>query len=153
LSGAQYIRNGEIIGNDLQTILNDSTAESNLLLKGGDTLYIPRRSETVDIQGAVLNPSVTSYKSSYDFSDYISEAGGITDNARGGKAYVIYPNGRKDRTHHFLFFRSRPKVEPGSTVVVPFKPLDNNRLSPAERIGILSLLTTVSIALANLLLR
>ncbi len=153
LSGAQYIRNGEVIGNDLQAILSDSTAESNLLLKGGDTLYIPRRSETVDIQGAVLNPSVTSYKSSYDFNDYISEAGGITDNARGGKAYVIYPNGRKDRTHHFLFFRSRPKVEPGSTVVVPFKPLDENRISPAERIGILSLLATVSIALANLLLR
>ncbi|PRY27405.1 protein involved in polysaccharide export with SLBB domain [Spirosoma oryzae] len=153
LSGAQYIRNGEIIGNDLQAILSDSTAESNLLLKGGDTLYIPRRSETVDIQGAVLNPSVTSYKSSYDFNDYISEAGGVTDNARRGKAYVIYPNGRKDRTQHFLFFQSRPKVEPGSTVVVPFKPFDQNKISPAERIGILSLFTTVSIALANLLLR
>ncbi|QKZ11929.1 SLBB domain-containing protein [Spirosoma sp. KUDC1026] len=158
LPGAQLLREGEVIGNDFRRILNNTGAEENLLLDDGDTLFIPRRSEVITIEGGVLNPSSVSYKAGYEFDDYISEAGGFTDNARKSKAYIIYPNGRKDRTRpfldrHSLFNDSRPKVEPGSTIVVPFKPLDTNRLSAAERIGIFSLLSTVSIALFNILLR
>ncbi|GAB3576070.1 SLBB domain-containing protein [Spirosoma luteolum] len=144
LPGAQYRRNGAIIGNNLQAILADSNAQENLLLNNGDTLFIPRQSEVVAIQGAVLNPSSVSYKDEYSFKDYLSQAGGYTDNARKSKAYVVYPNGRKDRTRHFIWIPMRPKVEPGSTVVVPFRPLDNTRLSPVERIGILSLIGTLA---------
>jgi protein involved in polysaccharide export with SLBB domain len=158
LPGAQLLREGEVIGNDFRRILTNTSAEENLLLNDGDTLFIPRRSEVITIEGGVLNPSSVSYKAGYEFDDYVSEAGGFTDNARKSKAYIIYPNGRKDRTRpfldrHSLFNDSRPKVEPGSTIVVPFKPLDTNRLSAAERIGIFSLLSTVSIALFNILLR
>ncbi|MBN8824112.1 MULTISPECIES: SLBB domain-containing protein [unclassified Spirosoma] len=153
LPGAQFKRKGNIIGNDLSEILRSSGIEENLLVRDGDSLYIPQQQEVVAVQGAVLNPGIVSYKVAYEFSDYVSEAGGFTDNARKSKAYIVYPNGRKDRTHHFLFFSSRPKVYPGSTVVIPFKPLDNNKLSVAERLGILSLLTTVSIALVNIILR
>ncbi|GAB3708042.1 SLBB domain-containing protein [Spirosoma flavus] len=153
MAGAQYRRQGQVIGSDLRYVLDNPNVEENLLVNDGDTLFIPRRSEIVSVQGGVLNPSLVSYKADYDFEDYISEAGGFTDNARKTKAYIIYPNGRKDRTHTFLFFKSRPKVEPGSTVVVPFKPLDGGGLSSAERIGILSLLATVSIALINVILR
>lgn len=153
LAGAQFKRDGQLIGNDLRNLIADPGGEENLLLQDKDTLFIPRRSEIITVQGAVLNPASVSYKADYSFNDYISEAGGFTDNARQSKAYVNYPNGRKDRTHHFLFFTSRPHVEPGSTVVVPFKPIDSSRLSSAERIGILSLLATVSIALINVILR
>jgi polysaccharide export outer membrane protein len=153
IPGAQLRRRGQLIGNDLRNVLNDSGSEENLLLQDGDSLFIPRRSEIVSVEGAVLNPSSVSFKADYKFTDYISEAGGFTDNARKNKAYVVYTNGRKDRTHKFLFFSARPHVEPGSTVIVPFKPLDSNRLSSAERIGILSLLATVSIALINVVLR
>jgi protein involved in polysaccharide export with SLBB domain len=153
MSGAQYRRLGQVIGSDLNRILSDPGAEENLLLEDGDTLFVPRRSEIVAVEGAVLTTASISYKAEYKFNDYIDEAGGFTDNARQSKAYIIYPNGRKDRTHKFLFIKSRPKVEPGSTVVVPFKPLDNNRLSAAERLGILSLITTLSITILNVLLR
>lgn len=153
LPGAQYRRRGRLIAGDLRQILEEPASEENLLLERGDSLFIPRRSEVVAVEGAVLNPSAVSFKTGYRFDDYISEAGGFTDNARHGKAYVVYPNGRKDRTRSFLFFKSRPRVEPGSSVIVPFKPLDTNRLSTAERLGVLSLLTTVSIAIVNLLLR
>lgn len=153
LPGAQFRRRGSLIANDLSQILTNSGIEDNLLVRDGDSLYIPQRQEVVAVQGAVLNPGVVSYKAVYGLDNYVSEAGGFTDNARKSKAYVVYPNGRKDRTHHFLFISSRPRVYPGSTVVIPFKPLDTNRLSPAERIGILSLLTTVAISLINILLR
>ena len=153
MAGAQFRRGGQLIGNDLRNVLDDPGIEENLLVQNEDTLFIPRRSEVVTIQGAVLNPSVVSYKAEYTFENYISDAGGFTDNARKNKAYINYPSGRKDRTHQFLFFTSRPRVDPGSTIMVPFKPIDSARISPAERIGILSLLATVSIALINILLR
>lgn len=151
--GAQFKRKGNLIANDLSNILTDSGVEENLLLRDQDTLYIPQRTEIIAVQGAVLNPSAISYKADYRFDDYLTDAGGFTDNARKSKAYVVYPNGRKARTHGFLFFSFRPKVNPGSTIVVPFKPMDGNKLSTAERLGILSLLATVSIALVNILLR
>ncbi|GAB3034654.1 SLBB domain-containing protein [Spirosoma pulveris] len=153
MAGAQFRRNGQLIGNDLRDLIANPNVEENLLLQDKDTLYIPRRSEIITVQGAVLNPSSISYKEDFKFDDYISEAGGFTDNARQRKAYIVYPNGRKDRSHSFLFFVSRPRIDPGSTINVPFKPIDSNRLSPGERIGIFSLLATVSIALINVLLR
>lgn len=152
MAGALYKRVGRIIGSDLRRILDNPNAEENLLLNDGDTLFIPRQSEIVAIEGAVLNPSSVSYKLDYKFNDYVSEAGGFTDNARNAKAYIIYPNGRKDRTHRFLFFAIRPRVQPGSTIVVPFKPLDTNRLSPVERIGILSVIGTLAATAASIII-
>ncbi len=151
MSGAQFSRKGQLIGNNMQRILEDPSAEENLLLNDNDTLFVPRRSEIVSIEGAVLNPSLISYKTGYDFDDYISEGGGFTENARKDKAYIIYQNGRKDRTHRFLFFTSRPKVEPGSSIVVPFKPIDKAGLSPVERIGILSLIGTLAATAASVI--
>ncbi|SOD95122.1 SLBB domain-containing protein [Spirosoma fluviale] len=153
MAGAQFRRNGQLIGNDLRDLISNPNVEENLLLQDRDTLFIPRRSEIITMQGAVLNPSSVSFKEDFKFDDYISEAGGFTENARQRKAYIVYPNGRKDRSHNFLFFVSRPRVDPGSTINVPFKPIDSNRLTAGERIGIFSLLATVSIALINVLLR
>lgn len=153
LPAARFQRQGQLIGTDLGRILDNPNSEDNLLLNPNDTIYIPRRPEIVSIQGAVLNPASVSYKSSYTFDDYVSEAGGFLDDARDRKSYVIYPNGRKSRTHHFLFFKTRPRVDPGSTVIVPFRPFDDgrNRLSPAERIGIISLLATLSFTIVNII--
>ncbi len=153
MAGAQFRRAGNLIGNDLRNLLGNPGIEENMLLQDGDTLLVPRRSEVITIQGAVLNPSSVSYKTDYKFDDYISDAGGYTENARKRKAYVSYPNGRKDRTHRFLFFTSHPRVEPGSTVTIPFKPTDSTKLSATERLGILSLLVTVTVALVNVLFR
>jgi len=152
MPGARFSRRGLLIGSDLRQVVDDPGVEENLLLNDNDTLFIPRRSEIVSIEGAVLNPSAVSYRTGDDFEDYISEGGGYTENARKGRAYIIYPNGRKDRTSRFLFFTSRPKVEPGSTIVVPFKPIDKAGLSPVERIGILSLIGTLAATAASVII-
>lgn len=143
LPGAQFRRLGQLVATDLRAVLDNPAVENNLLLRDGDSLVIPKRSEIVQIEGAVLNPAATSFERDFHFEDYISQAGGYTENARRKNAYVVYPNGRKDRTRRFLFANVRPKIEPGSTIVVPFRPLDGNRLGPAERLGILSVLATL----------
>jgi len=153
LPGAQYRRFGELVATDIRTVLENPNIEENLLLKGGDTLYIPGRSEIVKIEGAVLNPSATSFETGFNFNDYISQAGGYTDNARRSKAYVIYPSGRKDRTRRFLWIKSHPDIEPGSVIMVPFKPLDTNKTTPGERVALFSLVGTMLIATLNLIYR
>ncbi len=152
LVGARFSRRGNAIATDLRAILEDPGVSGNLLLEAGDSLFIPKRPEVVTIEGAVLNPSIVSYSQGFRFMDYVTQAGGFTDNARQKRAYVVYSNGLKDRTKRFLFFKKRPRVEPGSTVIVPFEPLDDRRLTPGERIGIISVIGTLTVTLATVVI-
>ncbi|OIN56512.1 SLBB domain-containing protein [Arsenicibacter rosenii] len=145
LQGAQFKRRGDLVATDLRKILDDIGVEQNLLLESGDSLFIPRKSEIVRVQGAVLNPSSVSFERGFSFRDYVAQAGGYTENARKNKSYVIYPSGRKQ-------VGQRSKVEPGSIINVPFKPLQENRMSPAERVGILSLVGTLAATTATILI-
>ncbi|GAB3910673.1 SLBB domain-containing protein [Larkinella knui] len=153
LPGARFSRRGNVIATDLGAILDDPGVPGNLLLEVGDSILIPKRPETVSIQGAVLNPSTISYIEGLSFKDYVTQAGGFTDNARQKRAYVVYANGLKDRTKRFLFFRKYPKIEPGSRVIVPFEPLNDQRpLTPGERIGLISVLGTMTITLTTVII-
>ncbi|MBO0949271.1 SLBB domain-containing protein [Fibrella forsythiae] len=153
LLGSQLKRNRQVVGTDIRAIIENPSSEGNLLLQDRDTLYIPRRSDVVTIQGAVLNPSIVSYEAGLSLKDYVSLAGGYTENARVGRSYVAYPNGRKDRTKRFIGLKSYPDIQPGSTVIVPFKPLDNARLSTIERVTILSVTGSLVLAVLNFLRR
>ena len=104
---------------DLKDILNNPGSEGDLVLKPGDELYIPRNDVEIRISGEVLFPTQTPYSKGKTFKDYISDAGGFTDNARKKRAYVLYPNGRAASTRHFLFFKNYPVIKPGSEIVVP----------------------------------
>jgi polysaccharide export outer membrane protein len=152
LRGARFYRNKELVAVDIKAILEAPSLPSNLLLQNGDSLRIPTKSETVRIQGSVQNPSIVNFDPGFSFKDYISQAGGYAENAWKSRIYVSYPNGRTFRTKRFLFFTSRPKLEPGSLITVPLKEKKADRqISPGERVAILSLLTTVTITLITVL--
>jgi polysaccharide export outer membrane protein len=153
LKGAQYRRGDNSVALDLTSILRDNTLPSNLLLNDGDTLIVPKRLETVQIQGEVLNPSAVNFDQKFGFRDYLAQAGGYKENATRRKVFVTYPNGRTNKTRHFLFIRSHPDIEPGSVITVPAKEENpnNNRLSSGERIAIVSLVGTLGITLLRVL--
>ena len=153
LPGAQLRRDGQVVGTDIRVVVENPKTEGNLILQNRDTLYIPRRSDVVAIQGGVLNPSTVSYETGLSLKDYVSLSGGYTENARVGRSYVIYPNGRKARTKRFLGIKTYPSIQPGSSIVVPFKPLENNRLSAIERVTILSVTGSLVLGILNLLRR
>lgn len=152
LEGARFYRNRELVAVDLSAITAKPTLPSNVLLLDGDTLVIPRKMETVRIQGGVYNPSIVNFDKQFSLGSYISQAGGFTEQARKKRIYVSYPNGRTHRTKHFLFFRSYPKIEPGSTVSIPVKEAKIEQpMSRGERLAIISLFTTLAIALIRIL--
>ncbi|CAG5069886.1 hypothetical protein DYBT9623_02623 [Dyadobacter sp. CECT 9623] len=152
IEGARFYRNRELVALDLKAIVEKPNIPANLLLVDGDTLYIPKKSEMIRIQGGVYNPSVMNFDRGFNFKEYISQAGGYTERARKNRTYVSYPNGRTYRTNKFLFFRSYPRVEPGSVITVPMKePRNEQPMSRGERLAIISLFTTLAIAMIRIL--
>jgi len=123
-------------------------------LQDGDQIHVLSRQTTVRLAGAVFQPSIVSHSGSYQFLSYISQAGGHTEVGDPRKAYVIYPNGAAKRTRNYVLWVNRPKVVPGSTVVVPEKAIKTSRTSPAEVAaigGILASMTTLIVTLITLL--
>ena len=152
IQGAQLIRDGKPVGLDLKSILTTPNQSANILIQLGDTLTIPKKLETINIGGEVLNPSIVNFNKKNSFRDYIAKAGGFTEKAKKSKSYVIYPNGIIDRTRKFLFFNIYPRVAPGSSITVPVKAEQQvERMSSGEKIALFSLITTLTLSVINIL--
>jgi hypothetical protein len=52
---------------------------------------------------------------------------------------------------HFMFFTINPRIKPGSTIFVPEKSANTNRLSAQEVLGITSGISTLGILIKTLL--
>ncbi len=126
----------------------------NFTLQDGDELYVMSRQTTVRLDGAVFQPSTVAHNGSWSFGRYLSLAGGSSGIGNARKAYVIYPNGAAERSRNYVLWVKRPKVVPGSTLVVPEKPLKTGKTSPAELAaigGVLASMTTLIVTLTTLL--
>ena len=111
--------NVQNIALDIEQIFKNPGSYYDLVLADKDEIVIPKVDNKVTIRGGVLRPVTISYHEGITMSECISSAGGITENARRNKAYVVYYNGRSKRTKTFGFFRFNPRIEPGSEVVLP----------------------------------
>ena len=111
--------NVQNIALDIDQILKNPGSYYDLVLADKDEIVIPKLDNKVTIRGGVLRPTTITYHEGITMSECISAAGGINENARRNKAYVVYYNGRSKRTKTFGFFRFNPRIEPGSEVVLP----------------------------------
>lgn len=145
LGSARFTRGGKVIGVDIVNILQNKEDVNNLILNSGDALEIPRRKETVTINGQVYSPTAVPYSSGLKLKRYLDLAGGVTDSAFVKKTYVKYGNGRLDRTRSFLGIKVFPKIENGSEIIVPVKR--KYRWTPAEKIAV----STAVVSVATLL--
>ncbi len=107
---------------DLPGVLADPTRLSNLLLVDGDSIHIPEFIPTVRVEGAVLFPVSVMHERGAGLDYYIESAGGYASDADKGRARVEYANGSVRTGSGFLFFKSKPRPEPGSRIFVPVKP-------------------------------
>ncbi len=106
---------------DLDQIMNNPGSPEDMVLRSKDELYIPKFDAQIKISGSVLLTTQVPYRPDNSFKDYISNAGGFAAEAWKRKAYIVYANGKAATTKHFLFFKTYPKVKPGSEIVVPKK--------------------------------
>ena len=94
-------------------------SDSNIVLKDGDTLYVPTKNDTVAVLGEVLNPTTMVYKKSLSPWDYIEHAGGLSDNANDEAIYIVHANGEAEKLDDGMFVIDTPEIRPGDTIVVP----------------------------------
>ena len=104
---------------DINKIMDKPGSELDLVLRDKDEIVIPKTDNRVKISGGVLRPTNIVYRDGLTIGECISSAGGISEYARRGRAYVIYANGRSKRTMHFGLFRINPTIQPGAEVVLP----------------------------------
>jgi protein involved in polysaccharide export with SLBB domain len=104
---------------DINKIIQKPGSELDLVLRDKDEIIIPKMDNRVKISGGVLRPTNIVYRDGLTIGECISAAGGISEYARRGRAYVIYANGKSSRTKHFGLFRFNPTIKPGSEIVLP----------------------------------
>ena len=104
---------------DINYIMQHPGSELDLVLRGKDEIVIPKMYNRVKISGGVLRPTNIVYREGLTIGECISAAGGISEYAKRGRAYVIYANGKSNRTKMFGIFRVNPSIRPGAEVVIP----------------------------------
>jgi protein involved in polysaccharide export with SLBB domain len=104
---------------DINYIMKNPGSELDLVLRDEDEIVIPKVDNRVKISGGVLRPTNIVFRDGLTINDCISAAGGISEYAKRGRAYVIYANGKSNRTKHFGLFRINPAIKPGSEIVLP----------------------------------
>jgi protein involved in polysaccharide export with SLBB domain len=133
---------------DWDRIVRNPDNRTNITLLPGDEIEVAEFNESVKVTGNVLLTSEIPYNSGRGVGYYLSAVGGTDAKAWRRKAYVIYPNGQAAVTGSFLFFKTYPKVSPGSQIVVPEKPL-TKKMSTGEWVSIGSVITSLSLLIIN----
>ena len=109
----------------MESIIKYPGSKSDLLLKEGDVIIVPKKLETVRLRGELLYPTTVRFSNGKSLKYYIDSSGGFDSKAKKGGTYVVYANGDVARTKKFLFFNLYPKAEPGCEVIVPKKTIKN----------------------------
>ncbi len=104
---------------DINYIMKNPGSELDLVLRGKDEIVIPKMDNRVKISGGVLRPTNIVYRDGLTIGECISAAGGISEYAKRARAYVVYANGKSNRTKTFGLFRINPRIKPGAEVVLP----------------------------------
>ena len=133
------------IGLNIDKILKSKglANEFNLTLKDGDNIFVPRKDNSIEINGQVQQATAIAYYRGLTTASAINKSGGFSSNAKKSAVYVVYQNGSVASTKSFLFFRNYPKILPGCKIVVPAKPDKTNRTSVGEIVGYTTSLVSI----------
>jgi len=113
----------EPISIDLFKALKYRNSKHDIVLQEGDIIIIPEINPFVSVQGSVQSPLKIAFdKEHANLMYYIDKAGGFGIKPWRKRVFVTYANGKSRRTKSFGFIKFYPKVEEGSTVIVPLKP-------------------------------
>jgi len=102
-----------------------SEAANKTVLLDGDSIFVPRNPNVINVLGEVLNPIAFEYNKKITIRSAIDNSGGYQDYADKRKVYVIKANGLIERANRNIFTKNI-KLEPGDTIVVPRKIITNN---------------------------
>jgi hypothetical protein len=118
----------DIIDPDQESYYSD-IENDHLLVKGGDKLVIPRKTQSVTVLGEVHYPTSHLYDDALGRDEYIGRSGGVTYKADNKRIYIVRANGEviAGDDSFWSFDDASTEIRPGDTVIVP---LDAERIRP-----------------------
>jgi protein involved in polysaccharide export with SLBB domain len=142
------LRDTEAVGRlviNLNSILqSEPGSETDIVLRNGDRLAVPKRAQEVTVIGEVQSATSHLYNPAWSRDDYIDQSGGTTQKADDSRIFVIRADGSVDAgsgSNHWFARSSESDIRPGDTIVIP---LDAERMRP------LPLWTAVTTIIYNL---
>ena len=120
--------------------------ELDVVLEAGDRIYFPKRSLTVTVAGEVLAPASLQFRPDKTGSQYLSEAGGLTQYADSSRIFVLRPDGSALPLRVSSWNHTATWIAPGSTIIVPRDPEPFEFFKFAQNLG--SLFTQLSVSAA-----
>jgi protein involved in polysaccharide export with SLBB domain len=105
-----------IVTVDFNEVLNDSSDNSNFIVKDGDIIYVPEITNLIYVFGQVMNPGFIDYIDGLNYQYYIEKTGGIGNRAKD-EVYLIKGKTRAwiDMTDENNQFR----IESGDYIWIP----------------------------------
>lgn len=142
---ASDIEPSDLVGIELNKILEKPYEKGDLLVLDGDIINVPKELETVKVVGEVLNPNNVVYVKGKSLKYYINQAGGFTDNALKKRVFVQYANGAVQGKSG-----GYPEVKPGAEIVVP-KRAPREKLNAQGWIGLGTGIASLAAIIVSLL--
>jgi polysaccharide biosynthesis/export protein len=132
---------------DLDRVLAAVPGSSDdLILRGGDRLRVPKRSQEVTVIGEVQNSTSHLFDPALSRDDYLRMSGGTTQKADDKRIYVVRANGSIEAGTGSRWFRQDGAILPGDTIVVP---LDAERMRPLTMwTAVTSIIFNLAVAVA-----
>lgn len=122
---------GRLVIDVEQLTARDSSSElvSEVELRDGDQLLVPKKSQEITVLGETQQNTSHLYQPGLGRDDYIEMSGGLTRRADKGRIYVVRASGAVVTAHRSRWFGRGQGTElrPGDTIVVP---LDTDRIRP-----------------------
>jgi protein involved in polysaccharide export with SLBB domain len=125
----EQLRNTKPVGRlviNIESVIKGG-AGADVLLRSGDRILVPKKTQEITILGEVQSPTSHLYQPGLTRDDYIAKSGGTTQKADRKRIYVVRANGDVVAGGRSGWFRRTQSVEirPGDTIVVP---LDTERV-------------------------
>jgi len=120
---------------------------SDVLLRAGDSIYIPKRPNFVMVQGAVYNQTAISFRAGKSASWYLHQAGGATSAGDKKNIFIIRADGTVAGGVRGLFNGGalESTMLPGDMIMVPTKALGGG-LKWRSTLEVAQLVSAVGIA-------
>src|SRR5665213_818153 len=118
---------GRLVIDVSQVIRGPVGAPDDVVLRDGDKLMIPKKTQEITILGEVQSPTSHVFEAGLTRDEYIARSGGTTQKADKKRIYVVRANGDVISGERSGWVRRSQSVEirPGDTIVVP---LDTERV-------------------------
>jgi protein involved in polysaccharide export with SLBB domain len=105
---------------DFQRLFEGGEEAQNVLLEGGDVVFVPERRRTVSLSGQLKKPGLLKYEEGRRVAYYLDQAGGFSWNAnKGGARLIRARTGEREQLNKNLL------VEAGDEIWVPEKEYRN----------------------------